>query len=279
MDSLLIVLVVIGLVMILAGIARMRSNKKQQSWDDIDHNVLFSKSGEAAAVDMDEGVGEVRVIGRNPDVSEAISADKKEPDLGAGMQVDFDEEERQSHQHAAKPALQERASSILNKIKGQPETTAEPVEAPVVRAYSKEAPDQVIAVNVMAHEGQFFDGPLLVAAVEALGMQHGDMDIFHFQENGSTQFSLVNMVKPGIFKPDEIEGLRTPGVSLFFQLPTLDAANGMDVFDSMLTTATKLAEQLDGELRDETRSVLTLSAIDLQKQKIAEYNLKWLRSA
>ena len=42
MDSLLIVLIVLGVVMILAGIARMRS-KRRHSWDEIDHSVLFSK--------------------------------------------------------------------------------------------------------------------------------------------------------------------------------------------------------------------------------------------
>ena len=42
MDSLLLVLTVIGVVMILVGVARMRS-KRSQTWDDIDHSVLFNR--------------------------------------------------------------------------------------------------------------------------------------------------------------------------------------------------------------------------------------------
>ncbi len=271
MDSLLVVLVVIGVVMILAGIARMRSNKKNKNWDDIDHNVLFSKSGEETVT---------------PDKTPVVSKDKNpiehfsavEPRVDKSVQINLDKDERELHEPVAAPQLQERASSILNKIKGEPAKPEEPVELPIARAYSKEAPDRVIAINVMAHEGLSFDGERLVAAIEGTGMCFGEMDIFHFQEAGSSQFSLVNMVKPGVFKLNELEGMRTPGVSLFFQLPTQES-NGMDVFERMLETAHKLADALDGELRDETRSVLTLSAIDLQKQKIAEYNLKWLLSA
>lgn len=291
MDSLLIVLVVIGIVMILAGVARMRSNKKHQNWDDIDHNVLFSKSGEEAAEanvmessviepNAGEEVGKARPVGAAIDSTEHFSAaEKLEPAVTVGMQADIDEEDRQAHQHAAKPALQERASSILNKIKGEPEKEELLEEAPtLIRAYSKEAPDHVIAINVMAHEGLTFEGERLVAAIENLGLRFGEMDIFHFQDGGETQFSLVNMVKPGVFDMNTLAQLRTPGVSLFFQLPC-ELSNGMDVFEKMLSTAQRLADALNGEVRDETRSVLTLSAIDLQKQKISEYNMKWMRSA
>ncbi len=70
MDSVLVVLVVIAVIMILVGVARMK-NKRAQNWDDVDHNVLFEDDKAVTrqeTMHFDEGVSEVRVISNDADV-------------------------------------------------------------------------------------------------------------------------------------------------------------------------------------------------------------------
>ena len=59
------------------------------------------------------------------------------------------------------------------------------------------------------------------------------------------------------------------------KMPPLIAIDG-PAASGKTTIGQQLAEQLRGELRDETRSVLTHSAIDHIRQQVAEYDCKWL---
>ncbi len=301
MDSLLIVLVVIGVVMILAGVARMRS-KRRYGWDDIDHSVLFSKS------EHDADSATISTSSFETDTAEDVS--RREPELSeneneldhlvldqegsaviskprvVGDSVDNKKDlPEQTPLTPAPSATTNRARSILKKLRGEePEAVAETntsTDTEQKNAYKTGAPDKVIVINVMAQQGEFFKGPALVDAIQASGMHYGDMHIFHHYANGAdgvSLFSLVNMVKPGVFDLDGLDEVVTPGVSLFIQMPNAQS-DGLAAFDIMLTTAQQLAKRLRGELRDETRSVLTHSAIDHIRQQVAEYDCKWLATA
>lgn len=130
----------------------------------------------------------------------------------------------------------------------------------------------IIVLNIMAKPGQWFDGQNLLAALEANSMQHGEMMIFHRYSDTSAKqpvFSLANTVEPGNFNLDTIEQLQTPGLSLFMQLP--GPIDSREAFELMLKTGRNLAQQLDGDLCDETRSVLTLQTIGHIKEKIEAF--------
>lgn len=291
MDSLLIVLVVIGVVMILAGIARMRS-KRRYGWDDIDHSVLFSKKehdADAATIsssslESDHAADDLR---REPELS-AQAQDKVVLDdvdsaviskprvVGSNTEA----EEVVSLPETMPSATTKRARSILSKLRGEsPEVAPETdVEVTQKKRYKTDAPDKVIVINVMAPQGDLFKGAELVDAIQASGMDYGDMQIFHYESDENILFSLVNMVKPGVFDLSKLDELKTPGVSLFIQMPNAQG-DGLEAFDTMLTTAQQLAKKLLGELRDETRSVLTHSAIDHLRQQVAEYDCKWVSTA
>lgn len=294
MDSLLIVLVVIGVVMILAGVARMRS-KRRHSWGEIDHSVLFARGEQGQGQDFDNAAEDSEVVG-----SARVVVDDSEPALGAqrlviddndagaetgfALKLDKDEEQEQEQAPATRPAAapgSNRARAILSKLRGEDKAPAPASEAAAApkKGHRDEAPDKVIVLNVMAPPGQHFLGPALLQAIEAAGLRYRDeMQIYHYYRDEAPLFGLVNMVKPGVFQLDDIDQLTTPGVSLFIQMPN-DAASGLAAFDTMLGVAQELAQGLGGELRDETRSVLTHSAIDHIRQQIAEYDCKWLASA
>jgi len=141
------------------------------------------------------------------------------------------------------------------------------------RSNSVPVVEQVISIFVTANDSQGFYGTQLLKLVEACGLVHGEMDIFHRFEDGlrlgKTQFSMANMMEPGTFDLKEINHLHTPGVVFFLGLPT--AQDSMQAFDYMLETAQCLATNLGGEVLDEQRSVMRPQTIEHCRQQIREF--------
>jgi cell division protein ZipA len=143
----------------------------------------------------------------------------------------------------------------------------------VDRSNSIPVVEQVISILVTANDSQGFYGTQLLKLVEACGLVHGAMDIFHRFEDGlrlgKTQFSMANMMEPGTFDLKEMNHLHTPGVVFFLGLPT--AQDSMQAFDYMLETAQCLATNLGGEVLDEQRSVMRPQTIEHCRQQIREF--------
>lgn len=134
-------------------------------------------------------------------------------------------------------------------------------------------PEEVLIINVMAHKGEMFNGGDLLDVILKCGMRYGSMDIFHRHSDakgeGALLFSMANMVKPGTFDLDAMEEFETPGVSLFMTLPI--NADSMQSFDLMADTARAIAETLNGELKDEQRSVMTRQTLEHCRQRIRDF--------
>jgi cell division protein ZipA len=151
----------------------------------------------------------------------------------------------------------------------------EAIELAAVEERSRNIPavEQVISILVTANDSQGFYGPQLLKLVEACGLVHGEMDIFHRFEDGlrlgKNQFSMANMMEPGTFNLTQMGNLHTPGVVFFLGLPT--AQNSMQAFDYMLETAQCLATNLDGKVLDEQRSVMRPQTIEHCRQQIREF--------
>ena len=130
-------------------------------------------------------------------------------------------------------------------------------------------PERIIAINVLA-TGEPFAGPRLVTCLQESGMSHGEMDIFHKKDSaGRVEFSLANAVEPGAFDLAGIETFDTPGVLAFMRVHELQ--NPLQVFDDMLALANKLANELDGEVKDEARQAMTAEAVDRYRQQIKDF--------
>jgi cell division protein ZipA len=140
------------------------------------------------------------------------------------------------------------------------------------------APEEVLVINVDARTPVGFKGADLKHLLEACGLVHGQMSIFHRHEEDDLlsplQFSVANGVEPGYFDPDSIEQLETPSVAFFMSLP--GPRDYMRAFDYMLETAQCFARNLEGELRDENRSVMTAQTIEHCRQRIKEFERKQL---
>jgi cell division protein ZipA len=136
-------------------------------------------------------------------------------------------------------------------------------------------PQEVIIINVMAKNGQFFYGQDLLPVLQHYGLRLGNMNIFHrhadVNGNGPVMFSMANIVKPGTFALAAMEEFVTPGLSFFLQLP--NRHGNMHAFDQMLATANAVRQVLDGDLKDERRSVFTRQAIEHCRQRIRDFEL------
>lgn len=143
---------------------------------------------------------------------------------------------------------------------------------------SASSDQEVLVINVDAKPSQVFKGSEIKKLLEACGMDHGEMSIFHRHEEDDLlspiQFSVANAVEPGYFDPEKMSDLVTPGVSFFMSLP--GPKDYMRAFEYMLETAQCFASNLNGELRDERRSVLTPQTIEHCKQRVRDFELKQL---
>lgn len=169
-----------------------------------------------------------------------------------------------------------------------PEPAASHKEEPKARGLASDdleesapaEPDEVIVFNIMAKTGTRFSGADLLNTLMTENMKFGSMDIFHrhAQPNGDgpVLFSLVNMVVPGTFNLAAMKDFETPGVSLFMSLPIEGAKDGdsIDAYELLVDTARNLARSLGGELKDESRSVMTQQTMEHGRQRVMEYERK-----
>lgn len=159
----------------------------------------------------------------------------------------------------------EPVPTLLNPVADEEDELPEPEELPPV--------EEVLVINVIARDPSGFRGPALLQNILESGLRFGEMDIFHRHEsmagNGEVLFSMANAVKPGTFDLDDIDHFTTPAVSFFLGLP--GPRHPKQAFDVMVAAARKLSAELNGELKDDQRSVLTAQTIEHYRQRIVEY--------
>ncbi|OLO04598.1 MULTISPECIES: cell division protein ZipA [Salinicola] len=133
--------------------------------------------------------------------------------------------------------------------------------------------DEIIVISVLARTEDGFDGADLLNLMLACGLRFSEMGIFHRYEteaeDSELQFSMVNVVKPGVFDLDSMEEIVTPGVTFLMPLP--GANDTAAAFEAMLETAMVLVRNLGGELKDENHSVMTAQTIEFARQRVQEF--------
>ena len=138
--------------------------------------------------------------------------------------------------------------------------------------------EDVIMLNVLAHQEVGFGGGDLLQILLACDLRFGEANFFHRHEQpsgrGPIQFSVASMVNPGVFDIDNMEGFSTPGVTFFLSLPGPEKP--MQAFEYMLETAQVVANNLEGNILDEARSVMTKQTIEHCRQRIRDFERKML---
>ena len=176
----------------------------------------------------------------------------------------------------------------VNDSKARPDIDLEPFEQDVISApdidsnertqmvsassvSSTELPEMFVVINVLSLADPFPGESLLRILAEG-DMKFGEMDIFHRLADGEIRFSLANAVEPGTFDLAAISEFSTPGVTMFMRVHEL--REPVVALDEMLALADAIALELGGELRDETRSVMTPQTIEHCRESIREFQFK-----
>ncbi|HHX33907.1 MAG TPA: cell division protein ZipA [Gammaproteobacteria bacterium] len=138
--------------------------------------------------------------------------------------------------------------------------------------------DEILIIHVVSRNEKGFKGPELLQSILESGLRYGAMDIFHRHEsmtgNGDKLFSMANALNPGTFDLDDMDLFSTRAVCFFMGLP--GPRNTRQAFDLMIAAARKLAKELDGDLKDDHRSVLTAQTIEHYRQRIADFERQQL---
>ena len=117
-----------------------------------------------------------------------------------------------------------------------------------------------------------FDGETIVHAASECGIEPGEMEVFHrYRDPGTPSgalFSIANMVKPGTFPFGAMAEFQSPGLTMFSQAE--GAADDPGRLEEMLTTAHCLANLLDAQILDETRSPLTPEVEQRLRDRVLE---------
>ncbi len=133
-------------------------------------------------------------------------------------------------------------------------------------------PSKIIQINLVCRKLPF-SGLRIESACREVELVVGDMQIYHRYDRSGRKpkvlFSLANMLEPGHFPLGKMGGFSTPGLTLFAQLP--GPRDSLAIFSDMLFTAERLAAVLDGDLQDETHSVLTRQTIEHTREQILEH--------
>ncbi len=183
---------------------------------------------------------------------------------------------------ATKAAAQQRAANKSNSRNRSYGTDPKIQAAPATVA-----PTDVIILNIMARPQNHFTGEAIVKAALMCGLRYGENQIFHFYEpcgptlRTSTKkenaiFSLVNIVKPGIFDLDKMQDFTSPGLCIFMSIPGPE--NIETSFQKMLMVAHKLANQLDTDLYDDLHNLLTQKRLKQMHERIVQLHQAQLQN-
>ncbi|MCX2981499.1 cell division protein ZipA [Halieaceae bacterium IMCC14734] len=140
------------------------------------------------------------------------------------------------------------------------------------------AAEEVILMHVVARDDDGFGGDDILQVLLACDLRFGEMNFFHRHEQaagrGRIQFSVANMLQPGVFDIDAMSGFTTPGLTFFLPLP--GPGNMMQAYEQMRETAESVAKHLGGDLLDDSRSVMTRQTLEHNRQLIRDLERRLL---
>ncbi|HIF9179766.1 TPA: cell division protein ZipA [Photobacterium damselae] len=150
---------------------------------------------------------------------------------------------------------------IIEPVIAEPE----PEPAPLEPSY--------ISLCVHARNGGVLMGRQLFTALENHGLIFGENSVYHRHlDRAGTQpviFSVTNLVAPGNFPDINDAHFETPGIGFFLMLPCPGRAD--DNFNTMLQTAQRIADDLNADVLDHERNMITPYRITAYRDKAKLY--------
>ena len=252
MASLRVIILIIGLALIaliyLWEIIKQRRQQRKQTlstlYPEHDYQEVRVSSEDDASNEYADVLSEL---------NQTLAENRQKGETGArsGMGRSSAGERQQTPAVRRTPETEDMFASF--QVEG-PDTSA-----PKANAYYDVDESAIITLHVTAMPTRVFNGNDILDAVNNVGLEFGEMNIFHHYGIGDMQgdrpiFSLSDMFEPGNFDLENLDQHNTRGLSLFFCLPI--RVDGQVVFELMLNTAQRLAKRLGGEIRGPGHQVL-----------------------
>lgn len=197
-----------------------------------------------------------------PEPAEAAPAGDDEPELLSGMSTNDE------------PENLDWLDALESEQRREPAAS----ESRVTARLPRDVEPEVFMLNVVARNPAGFRGEDILHILLACDLRFGDMSFFHRHEHeagrGAIQFSVANMMQPGVFDIDNMSDFSTPGLVFFVTMPGPE--DMMKAFDYMLETAQAVARNLEGDVLDESRSALTRQTVEHSRQQIRDLERRLL---
>ncbi len=235
MESLRWILLAVGIVFVIViyFLGRSRRQRNHSMVDDLEDDLPeFSARG---LDDVDEGVGQVRIITReNSETEEDVSP----------LDVSAEAVQLADSAEAGTEKIEEDDTAEKNRLKD------------IIVLYILPKPDQVLA------------GSQINSSAQAMGLSFGEMNIFHYMDDKRSVFSLANMLEPGSFDATTIHELKTTGLTVFMQMQGDDP---LDDLTEMLQRSYQMAGLLDARLCNHKREPLTEQDAENYRTQVSEF--------
>ena len=129
---------------------------------------------------------------------------------------------------------------------------------------------EILKLFLKPRLGEVFQGMDILRTLNHVGMEFGEMGIFHKtieNDNKSveTLFSAANMFEPGSFDLKKIESENCRGLVFFMELPT--AVDDGIALETLVTTTERVAKLLDGVIYKTPDELLDTDFLDALRLK------------
>ncbi len=242
MESLRWILLVAGIafVLVIFILGNSRRQRNRSAVDELEDDLPeFSAQ---SLDDMDEGVGEVRVVTSS----------------GNGLEQDSDDESAASDIFV--DGVNDNTNGSIN------ETTEDSIEGETATADNN--PSDIVVLYILPKPDEMLLGAEINSSAQAMGLSFGEMNIFHFIRGDRNVFSLANMLEPGSFDADTIHDLKTTGLTVFMQFSGDDP---LDDLTEMLQRTYQLAGLLGACLCNHKREPLTEQDAENYRAKVNDF--------
>lgn len=134
-------------------------------------------------------------------------------------------------------------------------------------------PTKILQINIVARNNEI-SGSMIMDLSKELNLELGEFNIFHRMDraSGKSVFSMANIVEPGSFDKNSMQDFRTPGLTLFSQLPA--PIDCLTVYSEMIDAAKRISYILGADMQDSSRSVMTAQSIEHEREEVVAYRHK-----
>ncbi|MCY9828718.1 cell division protein ZipA [Vibrio chagasii] len=249
---------------------------KEEQQDDIELNDLPSFSVEdPIKVDSEPEHVEQAVEPEVP--SFELTDEQKESHAGFKEQYgSFEEVEAEQVDEpvvTSEPMASQQTFTVSEPFAAK-ESVAPQAAAPVEETkQDEELGLEVIVLNVHCAGEIPFVGTELFRSMENNGLTYGEMSIYHCFAQSADEpkviFSVANMMQPGTLEHDDPADFTTKGISFFMTLPCYGQAD--QNFNVMLSAAQKIADDMGGNVLDESRNLMTPNRLSDYRKQIRDF--------